>query len=428
MTCKQIKLPEPACNVEMELVHENILPRAGFQNFYICTYDVESLMISPDVDFVAQNLDSIHRLVTIAVKSNLPVDDEKCFIRKDMGPNSLKILINEFVDWLTITQKKMTEALPSTIIEGYKKYCDMIMENSFKKKSPNEKNKILAKHTYLRSILNLRCYGWNSEKYDVNMLLTPLIDNFAKNENLFQKMRTIRRGTGFMELQYGQFVFRDFMNYSVPMTLDSFAKSCDVTEVSKTTFPYEYYHSVAELYEERNFPNYCMFVSSLRKTGGKEFVKELIDITGDKLRLKKWKTINDIEKYYDIKIVSGAKMENDELKIEEEAFESVRSQLHTSPAKYEQSKNDFIQNHSNMASYLKEYNLNDVRLLLAAIESYSKGYKTQFGINIHESMSLPGRVEVLRFIFPGDAERRRRLILINFNFFRSKTWDRNVYG
>ena len=37
--------------------------------------------------------------------------------------------------------------------------------------------------------------------------------------------------------------------------------------------------------------------------------------------------------------------------------------LHTSPRKYEDSKRNFEKNCRNMLVYLKEYNLNDVRLL-----------------------------------------------------------------
>ena len=37
--------------------------------------------------------------------------------------------------------------------------------------------------------------------------------------------------------------------------------------------------------------------------------------------------------------------------------------LHTSPMKYEDSKNNFEKNCQNMLVYLKYYNLNDVRLL-----------------------------------------------------------------
>ena len=67
--------------------------------------------------------------------------------------------------------------------------------------SPVEKSDIQKKHRLLKSLLALKVYGWNSERYDANMILAPLIDNFSKDEKLFKKMRTIRRGTGLMEIQ-----------------------------------------------------------------------------------------------------------------------------------------------------------------------------------------------------------------------------------
>ena len=46
----------------------------------------------------------------------------------------------------------------------------------------------------------------------MNVLLTPLM-HLLVNESK-TSMNCIKRGTGMMELSYGQIVFRDFMNYS----------------------------------------------------------------------------------------------------------------------------------------------------------------------------------------------------------------------
>ena len=68
--------------------------------------------------------------------------------------------------------------------------------------APDEKSEIRKKLRFLKNMLSLKCYGWNSEKYDTNMILSPLVDYFSKDEKLFKKMVTIRRGTGLMEIQF----------------------------------------------------------------------------------------------------------------------------------------------------------------------------------------------------------------------------------
>lgn len=52
------------------------------------------------------------------------------------------------------------------------------------------------------------------EKYDLNVLLSPLLDYFSEDEDLFQKISCIKRGSGVMELRYSDLIFRDFLNFS----------------------------------------------------------------------------------------------------------------------------------------------------------------------------------------------------------------------
>ena len=50
-------------------------------------------------------------------------------------------------------------------------------------------------------------------------LISPLMHVFAKDEKKFQKIQCIKRGTGYMEIKYNNLIFRDFYNYSTPMSL-----------------------------------------------------------------------------------------------------------------------------------------------------------------------------------------------------------------
>jgi hypothetical protein len=77
----------------------------------------------------------------------------------------------------------------------------------------------------------------------------------------------------------------------------------------------------------------------------------------------------------------------------------ILKRLHISPKRYEISKAEFNKNCSNMVDYLRTYNLNDCFLLQKSIESYAKGFLSEFGVNVHKFMSLPGLAQHVAFKF-----------------------------
>jgi hypothetical protein len=82
-----------------------------------------------------------------------------------------------------------------------------------------------------------------------------------------------------------------------------------------------------------------------------------------------------------------------------EGSRKIQKILHTSPKRYEQSKLEFNKNCSSMTDFLRLYNLNDCWLLQEAIESYGNGFLTDFGVNVHNFMSLPGLAQHIAFKF-----------------------------
>jgi hypothetical protein len=106
------------------------------------------------------------------------------------------------------------------------------------------------------------------------------------------------------------------------------------------------------------------------------------------------KNYRDISKYYNIDLdllENSVFITNNKIsfKSDEEAHQ-IQKLLHTSPKAYEQSKLEFDSSCSNMIDYLKLYNLNDCWLLQESIEAYGNGFLNDFGVNVHNFMSLPG--------------------------------------
>ena len=86
-----------------------------------------------------------------------------------------------------------------------------------------------------------------------------------------------------------------------------------------------------------------------------------------------------------------------ELQIDDDGEEVLEKFLHISPKAYEESKIYFRNNCETMAQYLEYYNMLDVELLMKSIDMYSEGFYTQWGINIHQFLSLPGIAESLAY-------------------------------
>ena len=119
------------------------------------------------------------------------------------------------------------------------------------------------------------------------------------------------------------------------------------------------------------------------------FYDELIDLSNEKLTSGYWKTVDDIDNFFQFSQKPHFEFENG--KIVRVAFDGeLSSFLHTSPRKFYTSKIIFMETCKTMADYLRQYNLNDVILLEECVRTYAKGFFDSWGVNIHLKMSLPG--------------------------------------
>ena len=107
------------------------------------------------------------------------------------------------------------------------------------------------------------------------------------------------------------------------------------------------------------------------------------------------KKISDISVYYGFDEHEFKKIfciDNGQLVARDSGSTSVgdflQHQLHTCPKKYEDSRHYFTKNCFNMLEYLREYNLMDTRLLSESIVRYADGFLQQWGVDIHEFMSV----------------------------------------
>ena len=385
----------PSDKARLELVAEKIIPREDWYNWHFVTFDAECFM--DDVES-PRGFRSIHRLVSIGIKCSF---GEKCEIyleRQNMEPWSVKELVQDFVSALFAARRDMFKHIPKSVIEGQKRYQNIVQSKDFKHNSVEKQNNLRAKLRYLNSCLALRIYSWNGERYDHNVLWAPLMDIFANGEHGLRNLNIIRRGTGIMEFSDGALVFRDFMNMTSPMSLEKFHKLCSKTS-DKTTFPYEHFRDIATLRNTTEFPPYSCFRSSLLQDDS-QFLDELEDLVTKNVSQGAWlqnsveSTVNDIFQFHP-PIEFEANEER--FKVKAGCRTQALALLHTSPKKFYESKQIFDNQCETMADYLKNYNLNDVILLEVCITSYAEHFYKTWGVNIHNKMSLPGVAQDIAF-------------------------------
>ena len=165
------------------------------------------------------NFELLHKLATIAtMKSFGPAWNQEWFgYRRDMSVQSLGFLVQDFIEHLERAQAEMVSLLPDSVREGFKTYCEK--RKNTKGETFESRGLIMKKYYLLEKMMTLPVYSWNGERYDLSVLLGPLIHTFSSYPKRFEKMKVIKRGTAFMEIQFGFLVFRDFMNFSQPMKL-----------------------------------------------------------------------------------------------------------------------------------------------------------------------------------------------------------------
>ena len=386
ITCKQIAMGKPDHSARRSLILEGIIPDEDWHNWHFCCYDVESFMAKLTNE---QGLPrNAHRLVSIAVKSSFGY--EKYIERKNMNPIEVQSMMKEFHSYLCFLREEMLKVVPASVTDGLKKYEQLVRSEEFKSFSVVQQAKDREKLRYLTNCLQLRIYSWNGERYDNNIIWAPLLDVCQFQKYDFERMNIIRRGTGLMQFSIGNLVFRDFLNYSNPMKLEDFAKSCGLPEREKTAFPYEHYHDISELRTLTEFPPYSVFRSCLANDIP-DFRSELIQLINANFAGNIWKDHADVMSFFQFSSDLIFEYQNGELqKIETQGEIEISSILHTSPQKYHDSKMIFIEKCSNMSDYLNHYNKNDVIILEDCIRTYAAGVFDTWKVNLHEKMSLPG--------------------------------------
>ena len=136
-----------------------------------------------------------------------------------------------------------------------------------------QKNQLIELQEHLERFCNvLPVFGFNSSKYDINLIKSYLLPILINERNMEPKL--IKKANQFVSFKFGDVQLLDFMNFLGRATsLDSFLKAYKTAE-TKGFFPYEWFNCPQKMNNSELSP-YDAFFSKLRNVNPLE--KDYLD-------------------------------------------------------------------------------------------------------------------------------------------------------
>ena len=255
---------------------------------YRMTYDIECYLpkLSEVIKTPTTEFTNVHQFLSVSVCSNVPGFTEPlCIVReipsdKDESENNLETsspkevqeCMTQMVQYIKTVSKKAKELLKDKwkpVITRIKKLID----EREKKEEPYANCEfshswIYKRRENLQSVLNdierylslIPVVGFNSQKYDLNILKGPLLKYLSKNESINFVIKK-NNAMSCIETNFCQFL--DACNYIAPgFSYAKYLKAYECVQ-EKGFFPYEWMDSIQKLNEE-TLPPQESFFSSLR--------------------------------------------------------------------------------------------------------------------------------------------------------------------
>ncbi|XP_057292550.1 uncharacterized protein LOC130621260 [Hydractinia symbiolongicarpus] len=187
-------------------------------------FDFEALLLplnqrqTSDLTYISE-----HVPVSVAIHDSL--NGDPTFLEHD----DLKILVERFVEQL----EKRHALIVKEVERMYPRPDDFDMLPDKTQKAWNE------------WVNQVAVIGFNSGKYDLNMIKRYFVDQIAKDDS--KKIKVAKKDNDYMFLTTSRFKFLDIKNFIAPgMSYDEWCKSLDC-KLKKLVFPYEWLTSYDKL-------------------------------------------------------------------------------------------------------------------------------------------------------------------------------------
>ena len=270
--------PEPT--VFELLADEDIMVKEEDRYYpYRITYDFESYFLKEDLPRSSQKLtwEAKHVPLSVSVCSNVPgYTEPQCFVTEG-NPQEL---VNKMVDYMHQIQETAQTYLHEQHSHYYNALCQLLQEKLHLEVSTEEEDvdmtdemaeelKKRGKKTHPLEAVKLKYEQWmtempvvgfNSAKYDINMVKPHLVKALMEKDDI---KFVVKKSNAFMCITTERLKFVDIRNYLAPgFDYATYLKAYKCTAM-KGYFPYEWMDHLSKL-KQTVLPSHQEFYSTLK--------------------------------------------------------------------------------------------------------------------------------------------------------------------
>ena len=189
---------------------------------------------------------------------------------------------------------------------------DRLKEHQKNPPAGYDKEDVFKLSTHLKSFTVLPIYGYNSSRYDMNIifhLITKVYDEPGFNR---KSVNLLKKGTAYFSVVIGKLHFKDLINFTCPMSLDRYLKTW-TSDCAKLVYPYEKFESIEEIRSQKEFPPISDFKSTLKGDVDEDLYAKCKQEFDVHMSLppghpQKWYSFEDYLKFYNISDVKPASL------------------------------------------------------------------------------------------------------------------------
>ena len=161
--------------------------------------------------------------------------ETKCWIVKDSSLESQEFIISEFINFLLDVDKRRT--VPTEINQAEIMLQHLIWKEEDKNGKSPRLSYLQKKKKVLQKYLELNCFGYNSSRYDLQIMTSIMLMVLEKQKlikaNKNSGISVLKKGTAYFSVKFGNIHFKDLLAFTVPMSLEKYMKTWTSTEVKQ---------------------------------------------------------------------------------------------------------------------------------------------------------------------------------------------------
>ena len=296
--------PPPSLFNQLEDIGVDVTPELRIYP-YRCVFDIEVFFAKTKLPPNSESTEweNSHEPASIGITSNVKhFTKDKCLISNGDSQR----LVNDFMEYLEEISNEAYRRLRIKLNDSMKKINQIIkMEENRCEMLEQSLGDLFdgVELKYLKHVMSLKVklekwmatlvvLGFNSGKYDMNVLI-PFIVDYCKSNDM--SIQPLKRGGTFISLLCGNIQFLDICNYlGAGTSYDKYLKAYNPQGEMKSWFPYEWFTSLDKL-NQTYLPPHAEFHSNLK---GKNISPEEYKLCEATWKEKEMQTMRDYLIHY----------------------------------------------------------------------------------------------------------------------------------